>query len=66
MYATLSAGPSRFGSKLTRVTQVLSEVYRPKRYFAKSTIAGEGLAAVLFLLVNISYVRKPTAITESS
>ncbi|KAL8735934.1 MAG: hypothetical protein Q9166_000496 [cf. Caloplaca sp. 2 TL-2023] len=30
---------------------VLSEVYRPKRYFAKSTIAGQGLAATLFLLL---------------
>ncbi|KAL8757213.1 MAG: hypothetical protein Q9184_004273 [Pyrenodesmia sp. 2 TL-2023] len=35
---------------------VLSEVYRPKRYFAKSTTAGLGLAAVLFLLVNFSYL----------
>ncbi|KAL8953687.1 MAG: hypothetical protein Q9222_000471 [Ikaeria aurantiellina] len=35
---------------------VLSEVYRPKKYFAKATIAGQGLAVVLFMLVNISYM----------
>ncbi|KAL8691465.1 MAG: hypothetical protein Q9218_003309 [Villophora microphyllina] len=35
---------------------VLSEVYRPQKTFAISTIAGQGLACVLFLLVNISYL----------
>ncbi|KAL8715355.1 MAG: hypothetical protein Q9220_000688 [cf. Caloplaca sp. 1 TL-2023] len=30
---------------------VLSEVYRPKKYFAKATIAGQGLAVILFMLM---------------
>lgn len=41
-----------------RSAQVLSEVYRPKKTFAKSTIAGQGLACILFMLVNAAYVRR--------
>ncbi len=40
------------------LAQVLSEVYRPKKMFAKSTIAGQGLACILFVLVNAAYVRR--------
>ncbi|KAI4099553.1 MAG: hypothetical protein L6R37_005906 [Teloschistes peruensis] len=35
---------------------VLSEVYRPKKTFAMSTIAGQGLACCLFVLVNVAYL----------
>ncbi|KAI4196732.1 MAG: hypothetical protein LQ350_006378 [Teloschistes chrysophthalmus] len=35
---------------------VLSEVYRPRKTFAMSTIAGQGLACCLFVLVNIAYL----------
>ncbi|KAL8816447.1 MAG: hypothetical protein Q9223_004542, partial [Gallowayella weberi] len=35
---------------------VLSEVYRPRKYFAKSTIAGQGFALILFLLVNAAFL----------
>ncbi|KAL9592481.1 MAG: hypothetical protein Q9179_006677 [Wetmoreana sp. 5 TL-2023] len=34
---------------------VLSEVRRPKATFAKTTIAGQGFACILFMLVNIAY-----------
>ena len=36
--------------------QVLSEVSRPKKIFAKSTIAAMSLVGILFTLVNIAYV----------
>ena len=36
--------------------QVLSEVYRPKKNFVKSTIAAQVFVIVLFMLVNIAYV----------
>ena len=36
--------------------QVLSEVSRPKKLFAKSTIFAMFLVAALFVLVNIAYV----------
>ncbi|KAL8677593.1 MAG: hypothetical protein Q9186_006002 [Xanthomendoza sp. 1 TL-2023] len=35
---------------------VLSEVYRRKKYFAKSAIAGQGFAVILFLLVNAAFL----------
>lgn len=39
------------------VRQVLSEVSRPRKIFAKSAISAMVLAAVLFVLVNVAYVR---------
>lgn len=36
--------------------QVLSEVSRPRKIFAKSTIAAMILVSVLFILVNVAYV----------
>lgn len=41
---------------LTSDQQVLSEVYRPKKTFAKSTIAAQTFVVILFMLVNIAYV----------
>ena len=38
------------------IQQVLSEVYRPKKTFAKSTIAAQIFVVILFMLVNIAYV----------
>ncbi|KAL8964166.1 MAG: hypothetical protein Q9183_004645, partial [Haloplaca sp. 2 TL-2023] len=35
---------------------VLSEVYRPKKFFAKSTLAGLGFLCILYMLVNIAYL----------
>ena len=35
----------------------MSEVSRPKRIFAKSTIAALVIIAVLYVLVNVAYVR---------
>lgn len=45
------------GIHLTMYPQVLGEVYRPKKYFAKTTIAAQSFVVVLFMLVNIAYVR---------
>ena len=36
--------------------QVLSEVSRPRKIFAKSTIAAMVLVSILFILVNVAYV----------
>ena len=35
----------------------MSEVARPKRIFAKSTIAALIVIAILYVLVNVAYVR---------
>ena len=37
--------------------QVLSEVIRPKKIFAKAMISGVTLVIILFMLVHIAYVR---------
>ena len=42
---------------LTSRRQVLSEVKRPKKIFAKATISAACSVIVLFMLVHIAYVR---------
>ncbi len=41
---------------LLRCSQVLAETKSPRRYFPKYTVLALGIAAVLFMLVNIAYV----------
>lgn len=39
-----------------KLKQVLSEVYRPKKNFAKATLTAMLIVTVLFILVNVAYV----------
>ena len=49
---------------LTLNQQVLSEVHRPKKTFAKSTITAQTFVIILFMLVNIAYVSAMTTSFE--
>lgn len=57
-HSSLQNEMDRSGQNLTLAwNQVLSEVHQPKKKFAKSTIGAMSLVGVLFVLVNVAYVR---------